>query len=87
MSMLYGLGQLLSEPDSSKALETELHDKAVKDVKRSMQRARNEPKPRVDELFNDVYDQLPLRLQRQRKEMWEVVKKYKEHYPLDIHES
>lgn len=52
-----------------------------------MQRARNERKPPVNEMFADVYDQLPKRLQDQRKQMWEVVNKYKEHYPVNIHEN
>ena len=56
-------------------------------MKQALQRAENELKPNVDELFNDVYDKLPPRLQRQRKQMWEVVNKYKEHYPLDIHKT
>lgn len=56
-------------------------------MKTSLQRARKEPKPCVDELFNDVYDQLPPRLLRQRQQMWEVVNKYKEHYPLSDYES
>ena len=52
-----------------------------------MQRARAEPKPHIDNLFTDVYDELPPRLEKQRREMWEVVKKYKQHYPADLHES
>ena len=51
-----------------------------------MQRARSEPKPSINEMFEDVYDQLPKRLQDQREEMWEVVNKHKKHYPLENHE-
>ncbi len=67
-------------------VEARLQSQALEEVKRSMQRARSELKPSVDELFQDVYDKLPQRLQAQQKKMWEVVNKYKEHYPLDNHE-
>lgn len=67
-------------------LEDELYSKAQEEVKISMQRARSEPKPSVNEMFNDVYDKLPQRLQDQQKQMWEVVNKYKEHYPLKNYE-
>ena len=68
-------------------LEDELRKKAEEEVKSSMQRARNERKPPVNEMFEDVYDKLPKRLQDQRKQMWEVVNKYKEHYPVEIHDN
>ena len=67
--------------------EDEIRGKADEEVKQAMQRARNEQKPHIDELFNDVYDELPQSLQRQKKKMWEIVNKYKEHYPLDIHKT
>ena len=53
----------------------------------SRQRASEVKKPPIDEMFNDVYDQLPPHLQRQRKELWEHIKRYEEHYPLDRHEQ
>ena len=57
------------------------------DIKVSRQRASEVKKPPIDEMFNDVYDQLPPHLQRQRKDLWEHIKRYKEHYPLDKHEQ
>ena len=51
-----------------------------------MQKARAEHKPHLDHMFTDVYDQVTPRLEKQRKEMWQVVNKYKEHYPVDLHE-
>lgn len=56
-------------------------------VKKSMQRARAELKPNINLMFEDVYDKLPRRLQQQKEKMREMVSKYKEHYPLDRHES
>ena len=52
-----------------------------------MQKARAELKPPIDDLFTDVYDKLPPRLEKQRQEMWRMVKKYKKHYPADLYES
>ena len=67
--------------------EADLVKTAKNDVKKALLKARAEPKPRVDELFEDVFDKLPPRLEKQRREMWEVVNKYKEHYPLKSHQS
>ena len=57
------------------------------EIKQSLKRVRRELKPSLDELFRDVYDELPPRLERQRREMWEHVRKYKEHYPLKLYKS
>lgn len=71
--------------DESK--EAELLKAAAGEVRRSMQKARSELKPPLDDLFNDVYDKLPPRLEKQREEMWRMVNKYKKHYPTDLYES
>ena len=67
--------------------EDELWKTSAEKVKKSMQRARAELKPNIDLMFEDVYDKLPRRLQQQKEKMREIVNKYKEHYPLDRHES
>ncbi len=66
-----------------------LRQSAAADVKRAMVAARKERKPHLNEMFTDVYDDLPPRLQRQQAEMMEMVDKYKEHYGpiLSKHES
>ena len=58
-------------------------------MRTALQKARGEKKTSVQELFTDVYDRLPQRLEKQKTEMWEMVNKYKEHYKpiLDRHES
>ena len=48
-------------------------------VRNSIQRARKEPKPHLDMLFTDVYDQLPPQLEKQRRNMWKHIQKYKDH--------
>lgn len=67
--------------------EVELRAKVKKEVMDAMQRARGELRPHPDHLFTDVYDNLPPHLERQRKEMWEVVNKHHERYPLKQYES
>lgn len=76
--------KLLLNPQTK---EDELLKRVAAEVRSSMQKARAKPKPHIDHLFTDVYDKLPPRLEKQRQEMWEVVNKYKQHYPADLHES
>jgi len=46
-------------------------------------RAEQKKKPSPVVLFDDVYDQLPAHLQRQRDEMKQHVLQYRDHYNLD----
>lgn len=57
-----------------------VRERAAEEIKKTMMAARSEMKPHLNELFNDVYDTLPPRLQKQREEMWAMTDKYKEHY-------
>lgn len=68
-----GLWDQRKDEEMRKSINTE--------VKTSISRARAELKPNPDEMFTDVYDQVPLSLERQCQQMWEHLKKYKEHYP------
>ena len=67
--------------------QDDLEKAILRAVKTSMKRARAELKPNIDYLFTDVYDKLPLRLEQQKKQLLEHINKYKQHYPLDKHES
>ena len=70
-----------------KEKDEELSRRLEAEIKNSMSRATKELKPNIDEMFKDVYDRLPPRLESQRRELWEHLEKYKEHYPnLDSHE-
>lgn len=44
--------------------------------------AEKRKKAHYHDLFEDVYDELPLRLRRQRDELDAHVAEYKEHYPM-----
>jgi 2-oxoisovalerate dehydrogenase E1 component alpha subunit len=44
-------------------------------------------KPAVEEMFEDVYQDLPANLAKQRKELAEHLREYGEYYPLDKFEQ
>ena len=51
--------------------------------------AEAEPRkrPNPEEMFQDVYQELPRHLQQQMKEMKDHVMSHKEHYPLEQYEK
>lgn len=65
--------------------ETQWRDQAKKQVMVAFQKAEKKLKPAPEDLFNDVYDELPWNLRKQRKEMIESVRSSPEHYPLKEH--
>ncbi|KAK7104546.1 2-oxoisovalerate dehydrogenase subunit alpha, mitochondrial-like [Littorina saxatilis] len=60
---------------------------ARKRVMKAFAEAEPRKRPSPEELFNDVYDELPPMLQQQMKEMKEHVMQHKEHYPLEQYEK
>lgn len=48
-------------------------------------KAEKELKPPVKDMFNDVYDSLPYRLQKQHQECMNHVAKYPDEYPTKLH--
>ena len=56
-------------------------------VMQSFARSENLSKPPVEELFHDVYDEMPENLRNQFKECMEQVKKYPNEYPTDIYKK
>ena len=52
----------------------------------AFERAEKKKKPSPTDLFTDVYDDVPLHLQRQMEQMKKHVTQHKEHYPLDVHQ-
>lgn len=53
-----------------------------KNVLKAFSEAEKVKKLPPEELFNDVYAELPKNLQQQRQELKEHLKKYGDHYPL-----
>jgi len=71
----------------SKGVWSETQDKewkkdAKKKVLESFSKAEKTLKPNWEELFTQVYDEIPEDLQKQREEMKAHVEMYKDHYPL-----
>jgi len=56
-------------------------------VKEALKNANEAKKPHIDELFNDVYDEIPHHIEEQRKELKEHFRKYQDKYDLGIFED
>ncbi len=54
---------------------------------KSFAAAENRKKPNPEELFSDVYDEMPPTLRRQMQDMKHHVQQYREHYPLEHHDK
>ena len=73
----------LWDEERENAVHTAVSDK----LKKGLNRARDERKPHLDFMFEDVHSKLTPRLERQKREMLEHLKEYKDYYPLNQHES
>ena len=49
--------------------------------------AEMQKRAKPTDMFEDVYDTLPKNLQKQKKEMLEHIKLYKNEYPLELYEK
>ncbi|KAI5637661.1 dehydrogenase e1 component domain-containing protein [Phthorimaea operculella] len=56
-------------------------------VVRTMQEAEKKKKPHWKEMLEDVYYEMPPRIQKQMQQMEEHLSKYKEHYPMNQYQS
>jgi len=54
---------------------------AMKDIMEAFGRAEKAKKPPIDVMFNDVYDEQPMRLRKQQQELMEHLQKYPNEYP------
>jgi len=65
----------------SNQLEVELKQKTRAEVISLLNKAEMRKKPPIDDLFTDVYDELPPNLLRQREQLHNHLKKWKHEYP------
>lgn len=61
----------------------DIRKKLVVEIRDALKDATKEPFPPIDELFGDVYHEMPQHLKEQKAEMYEHLEKYGEHYDLD----
>ncbi|KAG2185137.1 hypothetical protein INT44_001927 [Umbelopsis vinacea] len=71
----------------TKEEEDNYRKEARKGIMKSFLAAEKRKKPSVEELFTDVYDELPPNLVEQRQELADLIKKYPEHYTTDHYVS
>eukprot|EP00730_Choanoeca_flexa_P005205 TRINITY_DN11903_c0_g1_i1.p1 TRINITY_DN11903_c0_g1~~TRINITY_DN11903_c0_g1_i1.p1 ORF type:complete len:424 (+),score=110.47 TRINITY_DN11903_c0_g1_i1:81-1352(+) len=65
--------------------EDELQKTIRQEVRECFAKAESASKPRLEEMFEDVFDVKTARIQKQEAEMLEHLAKYPEDYPLDAH--
>lgn len=58
---------------------------AKDDIMVAFNKAEKEQKPSIDELFTDVYHDVPVHLQEQKQKLEKLVSNYRAEFPLDGH--
>ena len=56
-------------------------------VMEAFHKAETIKRAKPTDMFEDVFDKLPANLEKQKKEMLEHIKNYKNEYPLDLYEK
>lgn len=67
--------------------EEQLEKEIKEEIKRTFHAAENRKKPALQELFTDVYSELPWHLKEQQAELMRLVKQYPETYSVKDHVS
>ena len=65
----------------------EVQEETKAKVREGLANAKKEVHPHIDTLFDDVYADLPPRLQEQKKELYAHLAEYGEHYNIDKYEK
>eukprot|EP00343_Euplotes_focardii_P009105 CAMPEP_0205824864 /NCGR_PEP_ID=MMETSP0206-20130828/23018_1 /ASSEMBLY_ACC=CAM_ASM_000279 /TAXON_ID=36767 /ORGANISM="Euplotes focardii, Strain TN1" /LENGTH=382 /DNA_ID=CAMNT_0053123377 /DNA_START=53 /DNA_END=1201 /DNA_ORIENTATION=+ len=60
-----------------------IKEKLLIEIGDALKEATAEPFPHIDEMFNDVYEEMPQHLKEQKAEMYAHLEKHGEHYNLD----
>ena len=68
-------------------VEEEWKQDSLHQVMQALSRADKALKPPVKDMFTDVYDKLPSRLQKQHQECMNHVAKYPHEYPTELYEN
>lgn len=67
----------------SKELDQSTRDEAREQVLAEFATAEQQKKPSIQEMFTDVYDELPWNLKEQQEELKQLLKENPGQYPLD----
>ena len=68
-------------------VEEEWKQDSLHQVMQALSRADKALKPPVKDMFTDVYDKVPSRLQKQHQECMNHVAKYPHEYPTELYEN
>ncbi|CAL0319450.1 unnamed protein product [Lupinus luteus] len=64
--------------------EIEVRSSVRKQLLEAIKLAEKEQKPPLEDMFNDVYDQLPSNLKEQERQLRETISKHPKDYPSDV---
>lgn len=64
------------------ARESEFRDRCKKEVMEALTQAEKRPKPRIEGMFEDVYDDMPEALRQQRDSLMQHLQLHKDKYPM-----
>ena len=65
--------------------EKKFREEIRKEVLTEFSAAEGRLKPAIQEMFTDVYDQLPWNLKEQQEELWQILKEHPDKYPINQH--
>lgn len=69
-------------PKNWESLVSERLKEVQNEVIKELKRAKAEKKPSIDTMFENVYKEIPLSLQSQKKELLQHLEKHKDSYDL-----
>ena len=67
----------------SESQDTDLRNEQEKRVKDTLRVSESQPKPAMEDMFQDVYDGMPLHIDQQFSEMRQHVANHSDHYPTN----
>ena len=62
--------------------QKEYREEKKLEIRQALKKADAEPKPSLDNLYNEVYDELTPHLHKQQEKLKDHIRKYREHYDL-----
>lgn len=60
-----------------------IREKLIIEIREALKESTEQPFPSIDELFNDVYEEIPPHIAEQKEQLSQHLSKYGKHYNLD----